>query len=154
MRRIKNWLLPAALAGVAMIIAACATLTGGGNHMTFFVTSVGLGKGADLGGLAGADRHCQNLATAVGSTRTWRAYLSTQAKDGGQTVNARDRIGNGPWRNFRGDFIASDVNHLHGPSNNVTKQTALNEKGHIVAGRGDKPNNRHDILTGVSLQQA
>jgi hypothetical protein len=116
--------------------------------MTFFVTSVGSGKGADLGGLAGADRHCQSLAQAVGAGgRTWRAYLSTQGKDGAATVNARDRIGNGPWHNVKGELIARDVDHLHSAGNNVTKQTALNERGQVVAGRGDKPN-RHDILTG------
>jgi hypothetical protein len=115
--------------------------------MTFFVTSAGLGKGADLGGLDGADRHCKALAQAVGAgDRTWRAYLSTQAVDGAQAVNARDRIGHGPWQNAKGVTIAKDVNELHG-SNNLTKQTALNEKGEVVNGRGDSPN-RHDILTG------
>jgi hypothetical protein len=115
--------------------------------MTFFVTSAGLGKGADLGGLDGADRHCQSLAQAVGAGgRNWRAYLSTQALDGAQAVNARDRIGRGPWQNAKGVTIAKDVNELHG-SNNLTKQTALNEKGEIVNGRGDSPN-RHDVLTG------
>ena len=115
--------------------------------MTFFVTSAGLGKGADLGGLDGADRHCKALAQAVGAgDRTWRAYLSTQAVEGAQAVNARDRIGHGPWQNAKGVTIAKDVNELHG-SNNLTKQTALNEKGEVVNGRGDSPN-RHDILTG------
>jgi len=115
--------------------------------MTFFVTSAGLGKGADLGGLDGADRHCKALAQAVGAgDRTWRAYLSTQAVEGGQAVNARDRIGHGPWQNAKGVTIAKDVNELHG-SNNLTKQTALDEKGEVVNGRSDSPN-RHDILTG------
>lgn len=115
--------------------------------MTFFVTSVGLGKGADLGGLAGADRQCQSLAEAAGAGgRTWRAYLSTQAVGGAQAVHARDRIGPGPWHNARGVTIARDVHELHG-SNNLTKQTALTEKGEVVNGRGDSPN-RHDILTG------
>jgi hypothetical protein len=115
--------------------------------MTFFITSVGTGKGADLGGLEGADRHCQSLAKAAGAGgRTWRAYLSTSASDGGQTVNARDRIGRGPWRNAKGEVIAKDVNDLHG-SNNLTKQTALTEKGTVVSGRGDAVN-MHDILTG------
>jgi len=115
--------------------------------MTFFVTSAGLGKGADLGGLDGADRHCKALAQAVGAgDRTWRAYLSTQAVEGAQAVNARDRIGHGPWQNAKGVTIAKDVNELHG-SNNLTKQTALDEKGEVVNGRGDSPN-RHDILTG------
>ena len=115
--------------------------------MTFFITSVGPGKGADLGGLEGADRYCQALAQAVGAgDRTWRAYLSTQAVGGAQAVNARDRIGRGPWQNAKGVVIAKDVDELHG-NNNLTKQTALNEKGEMVNGRGDTPN-RHDILTG------
>jgi hypothetical protein len=114
---------------------------------TFFITSTGPGKGADLGGLEGADRHCQSLAQAAGAGgRTWRAYLSTQAVGGAQAVNARDRIGPGPWQNTKGVVIATDVDELHG-NNNLTKQTALNEKGEMVNGRGDTPN-RHDILTG------
>src|SRR5437763_7105964 len=115
--------------------------------MTFFITSTGLGKGADLGGLEGADRHCQSLAQAVGAGgHTWHAYLSTQAVGGVQAVNARDRIGRGPWQNAKGVVIAKDLDELHG-TNNITKQTALNEKGEMVNGRGDTPN-RHDILTG------
>ena len=114
--------------------------------MSFFVTSAGPGNGADLGGLEGADRHCQQLAEAAGAGgRTWRAYLSTQA-DGGPAVNARDRIGAGPWQNVKGVVIASDVDELHG-TNNLTKETALTEQGDVVNGRGDDPN-RHDILTG------
>ena len=113
--------------------------------MTFFVTSAGPGKGADLGGLEGADRHCQNLAQAAGAGgKTWRAYLSTQ---GAGAVNAKDRIGRGPWQNAKGAVIAKDVADLHGASNNLSKQTALNEKGDPVNGRGDSPN-MHDILTG------
>ncbi len=112
--------------------------------MSFFITSVGSGKGADLGGLEGADRHCQQLAQAAGAgARTWRAYLSTQGQG---VVNARDRIGRGPWQNAKGTVIAKDVADLHG-TNNITKQTALTEKGDVVNGRGDQPN-RHDILTG------
>jgi hypothetical protein len=115
--------------------------------MTFFITSTGPGKGADLGGLEGADRYCQALAQAAGAGgRTWRAYLSTQAVGGAQAVNARDRIGRGPWQNAKGDTIAKNIDELHG-TNNLTKQTALTEKGEIVNGRGDTPN-RHDILTG------
>ena len=115
--------------------------------MTFFITSTGPGKGADLGGLEGADRHCQSLAQAAGAGgRTWRAYLSTQAVGGAQAVNARDRIGRGPWQNAKGGTIAKDIDELHG-TNNLTKQTALTEKGEMVNGRGDTPN-RHDILTG------
>jgi hypothetical protein len=115
--------------------------------MTFFITSIGPGKGGDLGGLEGADRHCQALAQAVGAGgRTWRAYLSTQAVGGAPAVDARDRIGRGPWQNAKGVVIAKDVDELHG-NNNINKQTALDEKGEVVNGRGDKPN-RHDILTG------
>jgi hypothetical protein len=113
-------------------------------NMTFFVTSVGMGKGADLGGVVGADRHCQELATSVGAgSKTWHAYLSTQ---GPGAVNARDRIGKGPWMNANGVIIANDVAKLHG-ANHLTKQTALTEKGEVNNGFGDKPN-RHDILTG------
>jgi hypothetical protein len=115
--------------------------------MTFFITSVGSGKGADLGGLAGADQHCQTLAQAVGAgNRTWRAYLSTSAAGSQPAVNARDRIGRGPWQNAKGEVIARDIDELHG-TNNLNKQTALNEKGEPVNGRGDTPN-MHDILTG------
>jgi hypothetical protein len=135
-------------ASLPIFVAACAATPGGSGGTTFFVTSAGSGKGADLGGLAGADRHCQTLASAAGASgKTWRAYLSTQGKDGAQTVNARDRIGTGPWHNAKGELIARDVDQLHSPGNSVTKQTALDEKGQVVAGRGDKPN-RHDILTG------
>jgi len=114
-------------------------------NMTFFVTSAGSGKGADLGGLEGADRICQTLAQAAGAGgKTWRAYLSTQGQGG---VNARDRVGKGPWTNAKGVVIAKDVAELHG-NNNLTKQTALTEKGTVVNGRGDTPN-QHDILTGT-----
>lgn len=120
--------------------------------MSFFVTSVGLGKGGDLGGLAGADAHCQRLAEAAGSTgKTWHAYLSTQGQG---AVNARDRIGSGPWYNSKGARIAKDVGDLHGDTldqarlgNNMGKQTDLTEKGQIVNGVGDMPNT-HDMLTG------
>jgi len=115
------------------------------NAMTFFVTSAGPGKGADLGGLEGADRHCQTLAQAAGAgAKTWKAYLSTQ---GAGAVNAKDRIGKGPWTNAKGVVVAKDVADLHGASNNLTKETALSEKGEVINGRGDTPN-RHDILTG------
>jgi hypothetical protein len=117
-------------------------------NMTFFVTSAGSGKGADLGGLAGADRICQQLTQAVGAgSHTWHAYLSTQTADGQQAVNARDRIGRGPWQNSKGVVVAKDVDDLHSDSNNLTKQTDLTEKGDVVNGRGDTPN-RHDALTG------
>ena len=123
--------------------------------MTFFITSVGLGKGGNLGGLAGADAHCQALATAVGAGgRTWRAYLSTQGAD---AVNARDRIGAGPWHNVKGQSVARDPGHLHGDTleqarmgNTLTRVTALNEKGEPVKGAGETPN-QHDILTGTQL---
>jgi hypothetical protein len=112
--------------------------------MGFFVTSANPGKGGDLGGLAGADAHCQSLARAAGAgNRTWRAYLST---GGASPVNARDRIGRGPWTNAKGEVIARDVAQLHG-ENNLTRQTALTEKGEPVNGRGQTPN-MHDILTG------
>src|SRR6516165_5107795 len=114
--------------------------------MRFFVTSMGLGKGGDLGGLAGADAHCQSLAAGVGAgTRTWRAYLSTQAT--ADALNARDRIGRGPWYNAKATLIARDLDELHG-MNMLTKETALTEKGSVVNGRGDTPN-MHDILTGT-----
>jgi len=116
--------------------------------MTFFVTSVGEGKGADLGGLAGADAHCQQLAQAVGAgSRTWHAYMSTQAAGGQPAVNARDRIGKGPWTDAKGIVVAKDLTELHG-QNNLTKQTSLSEKGEVINGRGDTPN-RHDALTGT-----
>lgn len=118
--------------------------------MTFFVTSDGPGKGADLGGVDGADRHCQALATAAGAGgRTWRAYLSTQAPalNDPNFVNARDRIGAGPWQNAKGVVIAKNVEDLHSANNNLTKETALDEKGQLVNGRTEKPN-KHDMLTG------
>lgn len=143
----------------AALVSACATSTNQstasanqaaaatGNAMTFFVTSVGSGKGADLGGLDGADKHCQDLAQAAGAGgHTWHAYLSTT---GAGSVNARDRIGNGPWHNSSGTVIARSVDDLHSDSNNLNKQTALTEKGGTVKGRGDTPN-EHDILTGSS----
>jgi hypothetical protein len=138
----------------SLLAAVCFCVLGfgcaGGGQQTglsFFITSTGSGKGADLGGLAGADRHCQTLAAAAGAgNRTWRAYLSTTAVAGQNAVNARERIGGGPWYNAKGILIARDIDDLHG-NNNLNKATALNEKGEMVNGRGDKPN-RHDILTG------
>lgn len=129
-----------------VVSAACAQTPSSGarSQMTFFVTSNGPGHGADLGGLAGADRHCQSLATRVDAgDHTWRAYLSTS---GSGAVNARDRIGRGPWQNAKGVVIARSVEELHA-ENNINKQTALTESGAMVNGRGDTPN-RHDILTG------
>jgi hypothetical protein len=130
--------------------ACCASIPAQAQqaNMSFFVTSVGSGKGADLGGLAGADQHCQTLAATAGAGgRTWHAYLSTMAASGAAAVNAKDRIGRGPWTNAKGVVIAKDVSELHSKNNNVTKQTNLTEKGEVVNGRGDTPNT-HDILTG------
>jgi hypothetical protein len=114
-------------------------------NMSFFVTSVGPGKGADLGGIAGADQYCQQLAASAGAgTKTWHAYLSTQ---GDGVVNARDRIGKGPWMNAKGVVVATSVDDLHSANNKLSKQNNLSEKGDVINGRGDTPN-RHDILTG------
>lgn len=130
------------LCALAVLLAGCASTPS--NPMSFFVTSAGSGKGADLGGLAGADAHCEKLAASVGAGgKGWRAYLSTTGATG---VNARDRIGSGPWVNAKGVLIASDIAALHG-KNNLSKQTALTEKGEVINGRGDTPNT-HDMLTG------
>jgi len=116
-------------------------------EMSFFITSKGLGKGADLGGLAGADRHCQSLAAAVGAgKKTWRAYLSATAEGGSPALNARDRIGKGPWYSSEGRLIARNVDELHS-INNINRLVAKDETGKTVNGRGDRPNT-HDILTG------
>jgi hypothetical protein len=132
------------LAGVGTAAAARAEEV----DMTFFVTSVGKGKGADLGGLEGADAHCLALAKAAGSKyAAWRAYLSTTAPGGASGVSARDRVGKGPWKNAKGEVVARSVDDLHSASVNITKQTALTEKGEPVSGRGD-PVNMHDMLTG------
>jgi len=139
------------LAAMTVLLGACAgSMMGSGSStgLSFFISSTGSGRGADLGGLAGADRLCTTLATAVGAgNKTWRAYLSTQPAAGSETaVNARDRIGKGPWRNAKGVVIAQNVTELHG-SNNINKETALTEKGEVVNASGDTPN-MHDILTG------
>ncbi len=116
--------------------------------MTFFVSSVGKGTGADLGGLEGADAHCQSLAKTVGAKATnWHAYLSTVMPGGDAGVNARDRIGKGPWKNAKGVVVAKNVADLHSGKNKISKETALTEKGETVPGRGDAVNT-HDILTG------
>lgn len=136
------------LATIAACAGATPALSQTNEPMTFFVTSEGSGKGGDLGGLTGADAICQRLAQAAGAgALTWRAYLSTSSFQGGTIVNARDRIGNGPWHNAKGALIARTIDELHGPRNGITKQTALTEKGGLVNGRGDTPN-IHDILTG------
>ena len=141
-----------ALLAATTLLGACATPPATG-PMSFFITSVGSGKGADFGGLAGADAHCQKLAGAAGAGgKTWRAYLSVPGSFPSATtpavasVNARDRIGAGPWFNAKGSLIARDVAHLHN-GNLISKDTALDEKGSVVKGRGDTPN-EHDVLTG------
>lgn len=140
-------------AAAAVLLAACASTPPSG-PLSFFVTSAGIGRGGDLGGLAGADAHCQKLAAAAGAgDRTWRAYLSvppvlaSAAGPGVPAVNARERIGSGPWFNARGVLIARDVAHLHA-GNHLDKTTALDERGNVVNGRGDRPT-EHDILTGT-----
>ncbi len=120
-------------------------------NVSFFITSAGSGNGANLGGLAGADAHCQKLASAVGAgSRTWRAYLSLPATGGQAAVNARDRIGKGPWQNAKGVVVAQSVADLHSDKNLLGKEGSLTEKGGVVNGRGDTPNT-HDILTGSQL---
>lgn len=141
------------VASSVTLFAGCASMEPprpSAEAMTFFVTSTGAGKGGNLGGLEGADTHCQSLAKAAGAGhRTWRAYLSTQAAalNDPNFINARDRIGVGPWQNFNGIVIAKNIEDLHSANNNVTKKTAVDEKGQMVNGRTEKPNN-HDILTG------
>jgi hypothetical protein len=140
----KQTLLVLTLASAAPAIAQTVPAP----DMSFFVTSASQGNGANLGGLEGADRHCQSLAQAVGAGgRIWHAYLSTQAADGKPAVNARDRIGAGPWVNARGTRIAASLADLHSEANQINKQTALDERGRVINGRGDSPN-QHDILTG------
>lgn len=140
-------LASATLAGCAGMMPGAA----GPQNMTFFVTSKGPGKGADLGGLSGADAHCAALAKAAGAPadRVWRAYLSTQAPalNDPNFVNARDRIGKGPWQNAKGEVIATGVDELHSPASRLTKATAVDETGGMVKGRTEKPNT-HDMLTG------
>jgi hypothetical protein len=137
--------------------AALLSLAGAGavvaqqNNMSFFVTSVGSGKGGDLGGIAGADAHCQALATAAGAGgKTWHAYLSSTTQPNGQATNARDRIGNGPWQNAKGVVVAKDVNDLHS-NPNINKETLLDEKGERIKVRGDSVN-QHDMLTGSTME--
>jgi len=138
----------AAAAVTVAVLAACTSMGSVKTGMSFFVTSAGPGKGADLGGLAGADAQCQTLAAAAGAgNRVWHAYLSQQPTTNVPGVNARDRIGKGPWINAKGVVIATDVDNLHG-ANNLSKATALTETGAVVNGRGDTPNT-HDLLTGA-----
>jgi hypothetical protein len=152
MRRKLVYLASTTTAAIAL--AACSGMMSSPpqSKMSFFVTSANPGKGADFGGLAGADRYCQSLATSAGAGgRTWRAYLSNSAMDGSPAVDARDRIGKGPWVNAKGVQIASSVDDLHGPGNKLDKQTALTEKGEIISGVGD-PVTMHDILTGSTAE--
>lgn len=136
---------------VFLMAIATAPLLGQDPRMSFFITSAGPGDGANLGGLEGADAHCQALADATGvSGKHWHAYLSATATDDRAAVHARDRIGGGPWHNYNGTLIARDVDHLHSNGVNLTKETQLTERGQIVNGRGDSPN-MHDILTGSTM---
>ena len=132
-----------------LVIATLATgISSQESTMSFFITSSGSGDGANLGGLAGADAQCANLAAAAGAGgKTWRAYLSTQAAGGQAPMHARDRIGSGPWYNAKGVMVAQDVAHLHSDGNLLNKENSLTEQGNMVNGRGDTPN-QHDILTG------
>jgi hypothetical protein len=137
-----------ALAALASTLVVAQNLQ---SQLSFFITSANPGKGADFGGLAGADKYCQTLAAAVGAgSRTWRAYLSTSAANGKPGVNAKDRIGSGPWFNVKGVKVADNVADLHSENNKLGKENSLTEKGEIVNGRGDSPN-KHDLLTGSQL---
>ena len=149
MNNMSRWSLLAAAAALSIGLSAGAQAQqGAASEMTFFLTSVGPGNGADLGGLAGADRHCQQLAEAAGAgERTWRAYLSTQASGGEPAVNARDRIGQGPWQNAKGVVIAQDLDRAARRQQPRARTPRSTEQGEVVNGRGDTPN-RHDILTG------
>ena len=143
----SKW-ITAAVGLVAFVAAASWGVSAQQNQMSFFVSSAGPGNGANLGGLTGADKQCQTLAAAAGQgNRTWRAYLSAAAAAGQPAVNAKDRIGKGPWYNVKGVMIAKSVEDLHSDNNNLKKDTALTEKGGVVNGVGDNPN-QHDILTG------
>ena len=138
----KSFILSAVI-----LVGLSATATAQEADMSFFITSVNPGQGADLGGLEGADAYCTTLAEAAGSTgKTWAAYLSSS------TENARDRIGAGPWVNAKGVTVATDVENLHSDTNNLGKETSLSETGEVINGRGDEPN-RHDILTGSTLDR-
>ena len=132
---------------VALLAPNVASVTAQSNTMTFFITSAGPGKGGDLGGITGADAHCAALAKAAGApaNRVWRAYLSTDKQ------HAKDRIGTGPWVNAKGVTVATSVADLHSDANKLSKENSLTEKGAVVPGRGDKPVNQHDILTGSNL---
>jgi hypothetical protein len=136
------------LRATLMLCGSCLNASAQQADMTFFITSAGPGKGGDLGGLAGADAHCQSLAQAAGAgNKTWRAYLSTNGRGGANAINARDRIGAGPWQTAKGAVIATSVADLHSANNKISKDNALNEKGERINVRGDRPN-MHDIMTG------
>lgn len=152
---ILSIIAPTLLSACAQSPIVPATASAPKPPLTFFVTSVGLGKGADLGGIEGADKHCQSLAAAAGAgVKTWRAYLSVQAANGQPAVNARDRIGQGPWHNARGAVVARDVAHLHGDTlelarlgSNLSRNTVFSEKNETIKVSGEQPN-QHDIITG------
>lgn len=136
---------------LALAAALVLPVAASAQKMSFFITSAGPGNGADLGGLEGADRRCKELAESAGVTgMTWHAYLSAVAMDGKPAVNARDRIGKGPWYNAKGVMVAANLEELHGPNSKLGKETSLTEKGMPVNGRGDTPNT-HDILTGSRM---
>jgi hypothetical protein len=141
-----------AVFALVLIAPTASSVDAQGNTISFFITSASPGKGADLGGIAGADAHCAALAKAAGApaNRVWRAYLSTTGADGKPGVNAKDRIGTGPWFNAKGVQVAANVADLHSDANKLSKENSLNEKGEVNNGRGDTPN-RHDILTGSNL---
>jgi hypothetical protein len=147
MLSVKKFVITSAAASAVALVACAAPPSAPANPMSFFVTSANPGKGADLGGLAGADAYCESLAAKAGAGgRNWRAYLSASASAGAPAVNARDRIGTGPWQNIKGEVLASNVEELHG-SSKLGKLTSLTEKGEVISGRGDAVN-LHDILTG------
>ena len=149
----KRLVLACALVVATVITASQFSLSqqAPASGLIFFITSSGSGDGANLGGLAGADAHCQKLATAAGSTgRTWRAYLSASPSGNQPAVNARDRIGRGPWQNVKGVVVATNVDDLHSDKNKLSKENSITEKGATVNGRGDNPNT-HDILTGSDM---
>lgn len=150
-RRRARRSIPSSAALAAPLLLLASPLAGQSENTSFFITSAGPGNGADLGGLEGADAHCQTLAEAAGTgDLTWHAYLSATATDEAPAVDARDRIGDGPWFNYEGVRIAGNVEELHGDGANLTKETILTERGEMVNGRGDDPN-MHDILTGSTL---
>ena len=159
MHRATSFFTPLLAVSVTALLGACAPTMPSSpaakvsmSPMSFFVTSNNPGKGADFGGLAGADAYCQKLASSAGAgDKTWRAYLSATPAGGSPAVNARDRIGRGPWLNAKGLLMAASVDDLHGPNNKLSKKNSLTEKGEIVSGRGD-PVNMHDILTGSTAE--